>query len=80
MWNECETQPALAPGIGRDRPSFAPGRGGGDAVLGSPDQWFDPAAFVLQPAGTPGNVGRGDLIGPDLAEVGTTGTPSSRDN
>jgi hypothetical protein len=35
-------------------------------VLGGPDQWFDPAAFVLQPAGTLGNTGRGDFIGPNL--------------
>ena len=37
-----------------------------NAVLGRPDQWFDPAAFVLQPAGTFGNTGRGDFIGPNL--------------
>ncbi len=30
------------------------------------DQWFDPKAFVLQPAGTVGNTGRGDFTGPDL--------------
>jgi hypothetical protein len=35
-------------------------------VLGNPDQWFDPAAFVLQPAGTFGNTGRGAFAGPDL--------------
>jgi hypothetical protein len=27
---------------------------------------LDPAAFALQPAGTFGNTGRGDFIGPDL--------------
>ena len=68
-WSRSQWAPALAPGVGRDRPSYAPGRGGGNAVLGSPDQWFDPAAFVLQPAGTPGNAGRGSLIGPDLETV-----------
>ena len=68
-WSRSQWAPALAPGVGRDRPSFAAGRGGGDAVLGSPDQWFDPTAFVLQPAGTPGNAGRGSLIGPDLETV-----------
>jgi hypothetical protein len=31
--------------------------------------WFDPAAFVLQPAGTFGDTGRGDLTGPDLRTV-----------
>src|SRR5690606_14442779 len=39
------------------------------AVIGRPDQWFDPAAFVLQPAGTFGNTGRGDFEGPDLRTV-----------
>lgn len=58
--------PSLGPGTGPDRPSYAPGRGPDDAVTGDPDQWFDPTAFVLQPAGTFGNVGRNELIGPDL--------------
>ena len=58
--------PSLGPGIGRDRPSYAPGRTAEDAVMGKPEQWFDPAAFVLQPAGTFGNTGRGDFEGPNL--------------
>ncbi len=58
--------PSLSPGVGQDRPSFAPGYGPQSAVLGRPDQWFDPAAFVLQEAGTFGNTGRGAFIGPDL--------------
>ncbi|HVR72355.1 MAG TPA: TonB-dependent receptor [Vicinamibacteria bacterium] len=61
--------PSLAPNVGLDRPSLAPGRTPADAVLGQPTQWFDPAAFVLQPAGTLGNLGRGALIGPDLRVV-----------
>jgi hypothetical protein len=61
--------PSLAPNVGLDRPSLAPGRTPEDAVLGRADQWFDPAAFVLQPAGTLGNLGRGALIGPDLRVV-----------
>ena len=59
-------QPSLGPGLGFDRPSMAPGRTHQDAVLGSPDGYFDPAAFVLQPAGTLGNLGRGALIGPNM--------------
>ena len=59
-------QPSLGPGLGFDRPSMAPGRTHQDAVLGNPDGYFDPAAFVLQPAGTLGNLGRGALIGPNL--------------
>ena len=58
--------PSLGPGIGQDRPSYAPGYGPDNAVLGRVDQWFDPNAFVLQPAGTFGNTGRGDFIGPNL--------------
>lgn len=61
QWN-----PSRGPGIGQDRPSHAPGFGPDSAVLGRPEQWFDPAAFVLQPAGTFGNTGRGDFIGPNL--------------
>jgi hypothetical protein len=58
--------PSLGPGIGQDRPSYAPGYGPDNAVLGRVDQWFDPNAFVLQPAGTFGDTGRGDFIGPNL--------------
>jgi hypothetical protein len=58
--------PSLGPGTGPDRPSYAPGRGPDDAVTGDPDAWFDPTAFVLQAPGTLGNVGRNDLIGPNL--------------
>jgi hypothetical protein len=61
LWN-----PSLGPGIGQDRPSYAPGYGPDNAVLGRVDQWFDPNAFVLQPSGTFGNTGRGDFIGPNL--------------
>ena len=38
-------------------------------MTGNPNQWFDPTAFVLQPIGTFGNVGRNELIGPDLRTV-----------
>ena len=61
QWN-----PSRGPGIGQDRPSYAPGFGPENAVLGRVDHWFDPAAFVLQPAGTFGNTGRGDFTGPNL--------------
>ena len=61
--------PSLGPGTGPDRPNYAPGRGPDDAVTGDPDQWFDPSAFELQPAGRLGNVGRNELIGPDMKTV-----------
>ena len=51
--------PSLAPGVGQDRPSYATGYGPDNAVLGLPERWFDPNAFVLQGAGTFGNTGRG---------------------
>lgn len=59
-------QPSLGPGIGRDRASIAPGYTYQTAVLGRPDQYFDPAAFALPPPGTLGNTGRGAFIGPNL--------------
>lgn len=61
--------PSLGPTVGADRPSFAPGYNSRNAVLGRPDQWFDPRAFVLQPAGTFGNTPRGAFIGPNLRTV-----------
>jgi hypothetical protein len=45
---------------------MAPGRTHQSAVLGGPDRYLDGAAFVLPPAGTLGNLGRGAIIGPDL--------------
>ena len=39
------------------------------AINGTPEQWFNPAAFVLQPAGTFGNTGRGDFVGPEPAHA-----------
>jgi hypothetical protein len=38
-------------------------------VTGDPEQWFDPSAFVLQPAGRLGDTGRNAFIGPDLKTV-----------
>ena len=64
--SRSQWSPSLAPGIGFDRPDFAPGFDAESAVLGGPDQYFDPAAFRLPAVGTLGNVGRGALIGPNL--------------
>ncbi|MBA3442903.1 MAG: hypothetical protein H0T92_23920, partial [Pyrinomonadaceae bacterium] len=64
--SRSQWSPSLGPGLGQDRPSIAPGRTHEDAIIGRPDQYFDPTAFVLQPAGTLGNLGRGALIGPNL--------------
>jgi hypothetical protein len=51
-----------------DRPSVKPGFTG-PVVTGNPNQWFNPTAFVLPTAGTFGNLGRGTLSGPGLADV-----------
>jgi hypothetical protein len=54
-----------------DRPNAAPGFTG-PAILGDPTQYFNPLAFVLQPIGTYGTVGRNTLVGPGLATVDGT--------
>ena len=51
-----------------DRPSLSPSFSG-PVVLGSPNQWFNPNAFVLPAFGTYGNLGRGTLTGPGLATL-----------
>ena len=50
-----------------DRPSWNPNFSG-NLYPGTVNQWFNPAAFVLGPAGTYGNVGRNVLRGPHLAD------------
>jgi hypothetical protein len=47
-------------------------------VLGRPEQYFDPQAFVLQPAGTLGNTGRGAFIGPNLRTFDLAAVKSTR--
>jgi hypothetical protein len=51
-----------------DRPSINPSFTG-SIVTGNPNQWFNPAAFVLPTPGTYGNLGRETLTGPGLADV-----------
>jgi hypothetical protein len=70
--------PSIGPGLGFDRPSMAPGRTYESAVLGGPDQYLDPTAFVLQPAGTLGNVGRNTFIGPNLRTVDLSASKNFR--
>ena len=68
-WSRSQWSPSIAPTTGLDRPDLAPGRSAASAVLGRPDQWFDPSAFVLQPQGTLGNSARGAFRGPDLRTI-----------
>jgi hypothetical protein len=51
-----------------DRPNLKPGYSN-NPVIGSPDQWYDPFAFELQPAGFFGNLGRNTLSGPGFSSV-----------
>ena len=51
-----------------DRPNLKPGFGN-NPVTGNPDQWYDPNAFELPPAGFFGNLGRNTLIGPGFSNV-----------
>jgi hypothetical protein len=51
-----------------DRPSLNTAFSG-PIVEGNPNQWFNPNAFVLPAAGTYGNLGRGVLTGPGLADL-----------
>ncbi|GMR22372.1 MAG: TonB-dependent receptor [Acidobacteriota bacterium] len=48
-----------------DRPNVASGADD-NPILGGPEQYFDPLAFELQPAGFYGNLGRNTLRGPSL--------------
>jgi hypothetical protein len=52
-----------------DRPSLRPGVRPADIVLGGPNQYFDPNAFVLQPRGFLGDAGRNMLRGPRFLNV-----------
>ena len=51
-----------------DRPNLNPSFSG-PILLRKQTQWFDPAAFTLPAVGTWGNLGRGALRGPGLANV-----------
>ena len=51
-----------------DRPAVNPSFRG-SVLLRNPDYWFNPAAFILPAPGTYGNLGRGTLNGPGLADL-----------
>jgi hypothetical protein len=50
-----------------DRPSVNPAFAG-PVIPGTPNRWFDPNAFLLPTPGTFGNLGRGTLEAPGLAQ------------
>ena len=51
-----------------DRPNWNPAFTG-PVILGGPTKYYDPNAFVLQPVGTLGNVGRNSLTGPGYSQL-----------
>ena len=51
-----------------DRPSLNPAFSG-PVVIGNPNGWYNPAAFILPTPGTYGNLGRGVFSGPGLTNV-----------
>src|SRR6185437_7617754 len=50
------------------RPSRNPAFSG-DVILGGPNKYYDPNAFIVPPNGTYGNAGRDTLEGPGLADL-----------
>jgi hypothetical protein len=50
--------------MGRDRPDLNPGIDPTSLILGSPDRYYDPSGFALQPQGYLGSAGRNILEGP----------------
>src|SRR5205823_1549575 len=49
-----------------ERPNLVPGCTYSSAILGKPNQWFNPSCFSVLTVGSPGNIGRDSLIGPGL--------------
>ena len=50
------------------RPSLNPAFHG-PIVLGTPNEYFNPNAFIVPPSGTYGDLGRDTLVGPGVAEL-----------
>jgi len=67
-FDRANTMGTFSPPETSDRPDLRPGFSS-NPVLGNPNQWFNPAAFVLQAAGAFGNLGRNTVIGPGLANL-----------
>ena len=52
------------PDVPNRNPAFS-----GPVILGTPNRWFDPNAFLLPTAGTFGNTGRNQFLGPNLIDL-----------
>jgi hypothetical protein len=59
------------------RPSWNPSFTG-PVILGGPNQYFNPNAFIVPVSGTYGNVGRNTLTGPGLAELDLSASKNTR--
>jgi hypothetical protein len=67
-FDRANTLQPVSPPNGSQRPNLAPGFSN-NPILGSPNQWFNPHAFQLQPEGAFGNLGRDTVRGPRMANV-----------
>lgn len=76
--SQSKWAPSSGPGLGPDRPSFAPGYTFASAITGDPNQYFDPRAFLLQPSGTLGTLGRNTFIGPNLRTLDLAAVKNTR--
>jgi hypothetical protein len=65
--NISGTGDTFNPDVPNRNPAFS-----GPVILGKPNRWFDPKAFLLPTPGTFGNVARGSLIGPRLTTLDTS--------
>jgi hypothetical protein len=52
-----------------ERPNLNPGFTADNIIVGKVNQWYNPAAFSLQPAGTMGNLGRDITRGPGFFDM-----------
>jgi hypothetical protein len=59
--NNGDTRNPIRPSV---NPNFS-----GPVILGSPNRYFNPNAFVLPANGTYGNLGRDTLVGPGIANL-----------
>jgi len=63
-FNQSGSGDTRSPDRASVNPSFS-----GDRITGSPDHWYNPAAWLLPPAGTWGSAGRNILYGPGLLNL-----------
>ena len=55
------------PDVPNRNPAFS-----GPVITGDPNRWFNPQAFLLPMAGTYGNAGRNQFLGPNLIDFDTS--------